>query len=167
MVIQFTLIENDGNFIIFLKNMLSYIFPFLYIREIFGSEFSGISFLIFNSHVIIALYIIFILLFRKVLIYSYRLFYFNLLIGIILAIYFFIKIKVYSSWYEAGGLWMMVFGISWICLIVSFITFLSDLLWISERKVNFRFWKFEKYLVIWLWIVLVYMCTALALYLIG
>lgn len=147
--------------------MLSYIFPFLYIREIFGSEFSGISFLIFNSHVIIALYIIFILLFRKVLIYSYRLFYFNLLMGIILAIYFFIKIKVYSSWYEAGGLWMMVFGIGWICLIVSFITFLSDLLWISERKVNFRFWKFEKYLVIWLWIVLVYICTALALYFIG
>gem|GEM_PF-6545056 len=77
--------------------MLTYIFPFLHAKEIFGSEFSWISFVIFNSHVIIALYITFVLYFRKILIYSYRLLFFNIFVGIIMAVYFYLKVKTYSA----------------------------------------------------------------------
>lgn len=142
--------------------MLNYIFPFLHVRQIFGSEFSLMSFLVFNSHAILALYILFILLFRKVLIYSYRFLFFNILVGLV--VYIYLNIHRYSSWYEIGAIWMMFFGVGWICAILSFLVLLSDLLFVSERKVKFQFWRLEKYLTVMLSIDILYLFTAMLLY---
>ncbi len=163
-VARLTHIENDGSFYLLFLDMLNDIFPFLHIREVFGVEFSFWNLLILNGPFIIALYVIIIILFRKILIYSYYLLFFNIFIGFILVIYLYFMVKIYSSWYEFGSLGMLTVWITWLCFIVSFPILLADFIWIPERKASFQFWKFEKYLIVLLWIDITYLLVAILLY---
>jgi hypothetical protein len=124
--------------------MIEIIFPFLKIQETLAWDLSWQQFLFFNSHVIIYVYSVIILIFRKVLPYSYRVLMLDFIAIVIVVAYIILYLNPQNpAGYEYWGLWFLLVGFSILAVAGNLTSLLIDYLHIEVNKKLFHFWVFE------------------------
>ena len=144
--------------------MLTFFFPFLRVKESLGSQFSGIDFIVFNWHAIILILIVFLVMFRKLFVYSFRVLVTSICTAVVCGIYLYSYIDNSTSGYEFWAMWMLIFALSGLIGICFLLSLFIDLLNFSERKSQFSFGQLEKGLLLFSALPIIYIIVAIILY---